>query len=436
MKTLLVLVLTPFVTSVAKAEPACTIAKLRCEYRALIRWASTIRLPRLAVDQVMQSDRRGERQTAYRVLAASSREKLAAGQVDLWDSGKVASAETAHAVYSGKPLTSRISCYWKVMVWDKDGNPSAWSPPAMWTMGLLDPPDWRAQWIFDRAHAAVGPSARPYNGYHSTFISLPATMLRKEFSVAGPVRRATAYVTGLGLYELRLNGRRVGDQLLTPEWTVYTQRVQYQTYDVTGLVKPGANAVGALLSEGWYAGPLMTKPAMADPSFRLLMRLDVELADGRSETIVTDPTWQSTERGPLRKAGIYFGEVYDATREMPGWDQAGFKAAGWRPVATAAIGSCTTVDGPAQRTDPRRNVRRTPGQSRSPGQSRTFSNVLTCQGQRYGRVVPPSRQRSGGHADHYTAWRDAQSRRHSLHGQSPQRGAVRLVYVPRRRGGV
>ncbi|MFH1005911.1 MAG: family 78 glycoside hydrolase catalytic domain [Candidatus Latescibacterota bacterium] len=160
----------------------------------------------------------------------------------------------------------------------------------------------------------------------------PATMVRKEFAVRGPIKRAVVSVTGLGLYELRINGRKVGDPLLAPEWTRYSKRIQYQTYDVTGLLHDGRNAVGAELGGGWWTGPLWCMPALHGARPCLLMRLDLELADGLSQTLVTDPSWQATTDGPIRRAGIYFGERYDATKEMPGWDQPGFSGIGWSPV--------------------------------------------------------------------------------------------------------
>ena len=344
------LVLFSFLPGATAAEPAISVSALRCEYRSN-PLGIDIRLPRLS--WIVQSDLRGQRQTAYRVLVASSVEKLAAGTGDLWDSGKIASDQTLHVVYAGKPLESGKLYHWQVQVWDKNDRPSAWSQPALWSMGLLDRGDWQAQWVAAPSYPIDSASKHPPAGHGSTAM-LPATMFRKAFSLSGPVRRATAYVTGLGLYELRLNGRRVGDQLLTPEWTTYGKRVQYQTYDVTGLVKPGANAVGALVDEGWWAGPMMLKPAMPNPSFRLLMRLVVELADGRTETIVTDRTWQSTTQGPLRRSGIYFGETYDATREMPGWDQPGFQGTAWLPVAAAEIQSTPILT--AQRSEPIRVV--------------------------------------------------------------------------------
>jgi alpha-L-rhamnosidase len=164
-------------------------------------------------------------------------------------------------------------------------------------------------------------------------IALPATMVRKSFQLDHPVKRATAYASALGLYELQLNGRRIGDELLAPEWTSYRKRVAYQTYDVTEFLRPGENAAAAMLGEGWYAGRL----AMADPfpygtHPRFLLQLEIELADGSKQVLATDESWHTTIDGPIRSAGIYDGETCDARHDQPGWEQPGFNDRDWSPA--------------------------------------------------------------------------------------------------------
>jgi len=165
--------------------------------------------------------------------------------------------------------------------------------------------------------------------------ALPATMVRKSFRLGGRVKRATAYVTGLGLYELHINGQRVGDHLLAPEWTSYRKRVQYQTCDVTALLRSGENVVAAMLGEGWYAGRLMAVGRFAYGTCpRFLLQLEVELANGKRQTVVSDESWRSTTDGPISSSGIYDGEVYDARKEIAGWDAPGCSDNRWNPVAT------------------------------------------------------------------------------------------------------
>jgi alpha-L-rhamnosidase len=468
---------------------------LRCEYR-VDPVGLDVTSPRLY--WVVQSDQQQQEQTAYQVLVASSPERLGQNEGDLWDSDKVASDQTIHVVYKGRPLTSRMGIWWKVRVWDKDGQSSAWSRPARWTMGLLNRSDWQARWIADPS-GTDNVAQDPHNGYHSALSTeadttkwvvvdlgqpqtidavrlfparpydytdtpgflfplrfkievadsedfanahvvvdrtaqdepnpgtaapayrfaattarfvrltvtrrqnrdadnfaftlaemevlngdknvarhatvsaldsietgpwamvnltngttttiapganpgpLPATMVRKLFALPvganndSPVRRATAYVTALGLYELHVNGQRVGDHILAPEWTSYRQRVQHQTYDVTGLLRAGDNTIGAMIGEGWYAGRLMAMPRFPYGSFpRFLCQLEIEFTDGARQIVATDASWRSTTAGPIRSSGIYDGEVYDARQEQTGWDKPGFDDSTWQPVDVGA----------------------------------------------------------------------------------------------------
>ena len=312
------------------AETALVVSNLRCEYRID---PIGLDLPHPRLSWLLHSGERGQKQTAYQVLVASSAEALAGGKSDLWDSGKVLSDQTSQIAYEGKPLNSRLQAWWKVRAWDKHGDPSAWSRPARWEMGLLERSDWQAVWIAD---PELMQTTTPVAGSGA----LPATMVRKEFTLTKPLRRATVYVTALGVYELRLNGQRVGEQLLAPEWTSYGKRVQYQTYDVTNLLKPGQNAIAASLGEGWYAGRLMVVGRFAYGTFpRFLLQLELDLADGTRHLVTSDGSWRSTTAGPIRSAGIYDGESYDASREMTGWDAPGFKDSTWRNVRSVPLDS-------------------------------------------------------------------------------------------------
>ena len=342
-----------------------------------------------------ESPRRGETQHAYQVQVASAAELLEQGQGDLWDSGKVASDESAHVLYAGRPLVSRADCFWRVRVWDADDRPSAWSPVAHWQIGLLKPEDWQARWIQapqtpgtatilhatfetgdgqtkrdvtdlvnnalkaapdasivvnnDTLGGELAPKKRQRLRVEYTYAGLPPATklfgekqrfslvdlgqalpsLRRSFTVGGPVRRATLYVTALGLYECTLNGQRVGDHVIATEWTDYNKRVRYQAYDVTTLLKPGDNALGALLANGWYAGHLGNGGFQQyGKTPALLAQLEITGDDGQVQRIVSDSSWKSSP-SPVLASDFMLGEIHDARRETAGWDAPGFDDHAW-----------------------------------------------------------------------------------------------------------
>lgn len=279
-----------------------------------------ISAPRLAWR--LETDRRGAHQTAYQIHAAASLDALNSGHTDLWDSGRIASDQSVHVVYAGSPLQSRQRAYWKVIAWDETGA-STTSEPTWFEMGLLNTSDWQAQWI---GTAFAG-------GVRSTF---PTPYLRKSFTLPAQVVAARLYITSLGLFECSINGQPVSQDVFAPGWTDYRQRVQYLTYDVTGLVQQGDNALGALLGDGWavgYVGWLHRQNYVDRP--QLLAQLEVTMADGSTQIIISDSSW-SYQFGPITHSDFLQGEAYDARREMPGWDTAGFNAAQWLPVSTFA----------------------------------------------------------------------------------------------------
>lgn len=310
--------------------------QLRCEYRTDPLGIDEVQ-PRLS--WMVRSGERAQRQTAYRILVASSRDLLDAHRGDLWDSGKVDSDQTLHVPYQGKPLTSRQACFWKVKVWDGRDQSSAWGPAGVWTMGLLDPSDWSARYISYRDTTPV------HTDTDSLFLPA-ARQYRKTFPTGKPVRRATLYSTGLGIYELYLNGQRVSDTFFMPGWTDYHQRAYYLTHDVTDQVQRGANALGAWVADGWYSGYVGFGLLVGIGTERIgrytygktpcvQLQLEIEYEDGTRDTVSTDTTWQVTGDGPIQEADFLMGERYDARREMDGWATASFDDAAWESAVLA-----------------------------------------------------------------------------------------------------
>ncbi len=238
----------------------------------------------------------------------------------LWDSGEVRSAQSVLVEYSGPALFSSTRYFYRVRVRDNYGEESPWSDAAFFETGLLDPAFWKAHFVSPEDEGAAASSA--------------GMLLRREFSLAGEVSFARIYTTALGVYQLSLNGARVGNALLTPGWTSYSKRLLYQTWDVTGLLHPGANAIAAMLGCGWYKGDLagwLGRRNVYGTRTALFLQLLVRYTDGREELIVTDESWKASA-GPIVFSEIYHGETYDARLEQAGCDQAGFDDSLWHPV--------------------------------------------------------------------------------------------------------
>ena len=250
---------------------------------------------------------RGQKQTAYRVLVASTPQRLASGQGDLWDSGKIASDRSIQVEYAGKPLVSRQTSYWKVRIWDKEGQASDWSAPAAWTMGLLNSGDWKARWI-------AAPKTRENAD--------AAFWIRKEFSLDAVPERALAFVNPQGYCELYINGQKVGNDVLAPAVSKLPARSLYVTYDIARLLRPGKNCVGLWLDNGW---------AGRNP----LVRAQIDwTVGGKPTTLGTDRTWLARE-SPRSRIGMwcwgnYGGERVDARLDVPDWSKVGCKTETWR----------------------------------------------------------------------------------------------------------
>lgn len=257
------------------------------------------------------SDKRNIAQTAYEII-------VSAGKGPLWKSGKVASNQSVQVSYAGTALQSGKKYTWELRVWDNNGKPSPWSEPAFFQTALFDTTDWKAKWI----EAGFAEDA-----------TRPAILFRNQFSINKKITSATLYITAHGMYEVQLNGNKVGDAYLTPGWTSYNKRLQYQVYDVTNMLSNGNNAIGATVGNGWYRGYLAWEDNknIYGSKLGLLAQLNITYSNGTSETIVTDEKWKSST-GAIKSVEIYHGETYDAREEKKGWSRAGFNDAGWKGV--------------------------------------------------------------------------------------------------------
>ncbi len=303
------------------AEPTLAIGQLFCESGSESLGIDT---PQPRLSWSLTSSRRGRRQTAYQVQVASSIERLARGEADLWDSGRVMSDQSLQVPYAGRALRSRELCFWHARVWDNEGEPSAPGPVSSWEMGLLSPQDWLGEWI---GFTAAWPGRALY--------------FRHVFNAAKPVRSARAYIAGLGYHELRLNGGKVGDHVLDPGWTDYSRRVLYVTHDITKHLQTGRNAVGVIVGHGWHGMP------------RLLLQIEIDFTDGTRQTIATrgghsraPDLWHVTS-GPILENSVYDGETYDARLEKTGWDRPTDELPGIPEDHTEGWTTAVAVDAPA-----------------------------------------------------------------------------------------
>lgn len=280
------------------------------------------------------SDKRNQKQVAFQIIVSDDIIRISGNTGDLWDSGKTSSSQSLNILYSGRELHSGKNLYWKVRVWDSDGLESEWSQPASFSMGQLSKKGWKAQWIGE--HEDLLPDSA---------LTGPAPYFRKVFKVEGSVKSAKIFVSGLGFYELYLNGQKVGKQVLAPAQTNYDRRrlrnliyfyddqsacrVLYNTFDVTGFLKRGDNAVGMILGNGWYNQRDRTvEGCLWYSTPRLIMQMEITYINGRKEMILSDDSWKVTT-GPLLHDGIFSGEVYDARLEPGDWNKAEYNDSGW-----------------------------------------------------------------------------------------------------------
>ena len=293
------------------------VKRLRCEWK--VDPVIDVAKPRFSWE--LQTAEKNVMQTSYDVQVARSEEELGRGKF-VWDSGVVKSDASVEVEYAGPALESERIYFWRVRVSDNQGHTGTWSKTARFEMGLLSGADWKARWITpDLAE--------------DTTKSNPAPLLRREFTVNGKkkIERARLYATAEGLYEMELNGKRVGDQYFTPGWTAYDFRFQYQTYDVAGMVKSGTNCLGAMLGDGWFRGHMAFDGRKNNYGTKvaLLAQLVITFTDGTQEIVASEGSWKAAT-GAVLVSDIYDGETYDARLEKKGWSAAGYDDKEWKGV--------------------------------------------------------------------------------------------------------
>lgn len=287
------------------------VVKVRCEYRENPTGLD-VRKPRFG--WAIESEERNIVQAAYRLQVASE-EGFEKEMV--WDTGRVESDASQHIEYAGGLLAERTRYYFRIKVWDRQGNESDWCETAFWETAFFSPDAWEAQWITADREEITGKV-------------LPSSLFRRTLAIDRKVQEARAYVTARGLYHFHINGRKVGEDQLAPGWTSYNKRLQYQTYDVTSCLQQGDNALGLMLGGGWYLGNLAWehKQCIYGDRKAVLLQLHIRFEDGSEQVIVTDSRWK-TAKGPVLSSQIYHGETYDARLETTGWDTAAFDDQSW-----------------------------------------------------------------------------------------------------------
>ena len=323
-----------------------SISALRCEYLKN-PVGIDIRRPRLSWEIV--AAKRGTMQRAYQIVVKTDADGV------LWDSDRVESEQSVHIEYNGSALQSRQRCAWQVRVWDETDQVTEWSATAFWEMGLLQQSDWQAKWVEpDQVPTTMEPDMMFFQKLAPVPLDFirdysklnPCQYLRKLFNVSGEIRQARAYATAHGIYRLSVNDSRVGDQELAPGATAYDKYLEYQTYDLTAQLRQGDNEIGAVLADGWYSGRigLPGDSCQYGDKLALLLQLEIEYADGRRQTIISDDDFESST-GPLLFSDLFIGEKYDARLESADRE--------WRQVNTADYGYANLV---AQIGDPVRAI--------------------------------------------------------------------------------
>ncbi len=349
MKTihLIVFLIFSLLISCSGNNPDIEVKNLKCEYLDN-PLAVEVLAPRLSW-KLETSDEHvyNITQKAYQILVATSIEKLSEDKADIWNSEKQSSSRNTHIIYEGKELKSQQQYYWKVKVWHGNDNKSSWSNPATWRMCIFNSYEWKANWIGDQPDSVQNAYKIGLENYASqnnmTFrnerpVAPASPLLRKEFKITKEIEDAFFAVTALGYYEININGSKVGDQVLAPEWTDYNKRVQYQVFEVGNQLELGKNVLSSILGDGWYLGMLGPTKWHNDYPLRgvygndrrLLAQLTINYKDGSTDIIGTDDSWKIYSDGPIRAADNFLGQKIDAQKILKGWEKIGFDDSSWK----------------------------------------------------------------------------------------------------------
>ena len=311
-----------------------SLANLRCEYRQNPIGVDALK-PKFSWE--LLSHQRNVLQTAYRILVSDDSLSLLNNTGTIWDSKKTVSNASIQVEYKGKTLESVKEYFWKVMVWDNKGNQSSWSTTAQWQMGLLNTADWKgAKWVAyeqlpdsNKIIPLVHGRGKKEWGTRKNILPL----LRKSFIVDRPVKNASAFICGLGQFEMSLNGEKIGDHFLDPGWTEYTKQALYVSFDISKHLKQGQNAIGVMLGNGFYyiPGERYRKLTGAYGNPKMITRIAIEYTDGSIENIISDASWKAAP-SPIIFSSIYGGEDYDANLEQAGWNTTSFNDSKWKNV--------------------------------------------------------------------------------------------------------
>ena len=351
MKKSILLLCLGITTSLVTAS--ITPTQLRCEYLKNPQVIDVLN-PRLSWVNTAGPGVRGQYQTAYQVRVASSMQLLDDNKPDIWDSEKITSDQSILVKYDGKELESRKDYWWQVRVWDRDGNVSGWSEPAFWSMGLLTAKEWMALWV-GAPWQGEEPLPKPVfrrqgtnSGENQTPAPPPAPLLRKSIRIEKEIASARAYVTGLGFFELYINGDKISDDVLVPNLTLYGKRpgiednyisvpdnfkeyrIMYLSYDIKNMLIKGENVIGAILGNGFYNVNSRWTQSYGSPRF--IGQIYITYTDGTEDIIISDQSWKASKSAIVMDQ-VYDGEHYDARLEQPGWCSAGFNDSAWEQVA-------------------------------------------------------------------------------------------------------